>query len=251
MSDYGIQTLNMFKMYTRENTITHADGDTGNSAQHVGHFFALCKLAKLSDKNIMDNFGLNYDLCMEAHTVKPGIYRRSPDSSHWGNNPDNLSRDQWQALQLAFAIRKDKPRLLASFKALLSRGLTHQNKFEGTDGTKPPLPDISHPTHFSVIIRGMGFGNLLWPLLCVLDLSFLAGIILRKSTNDYDNMLAPQLLYANVVASTFISKLAMRFYVRTNFITCLEQYHSVERNGILPFPALFWYAFHVNKYLRD
>lgn len=240
----------MVKLYARENTITQADGDTGDSAQRVGHFFALASMAKLTDKEIDAASGLDYDTCMDAHTVSPGIYRRSPDANHWGNNPDNFSRDQWNALQLAFAARKDKKRLMQSFGQLAARLFFHQNTHEGTDGNNRKVPDIAHPSHFSVLIRGLGLGVPLLPLLWVLDVFLLLDLLFRNNATDYDNMLAPQMLYANVVSSTFISRLAMKLYVRTNFIKCLDKYHSPERNGILCFPALFWYAYKVNGFIK-
>jgi len=247
MSNYGLETINMFKFYTAKNSILQADGDSGDSAQRVGTFFSLAAMAKLHDLQINGALSINYEDCVLAHTAQPGAYRRSTDSSHWGYNTNNFSRDQWQAMQLAFAARGDKRRLYDSFKALLGRYLFHQNTHEGTDGNKVKTPDIAHPTHFSVLIRGLGLGKFLFPVLYVLDCSFLFDLLLRKNATDYDNMLAPQLLYANLVSSTLISRLAMRLYVKTDFIACLDAYHSVARNGILPFPALFWYAYQVNK----
>lgn len=245
-----MQTLSMIKFFVKDNTITQADGDTGDSAQRIGHFYALCAMAGINDKQI-ESIGLNYEASIQAHTAPSGEFVRSPDVNHWGNRPDNFSRDQWQALQLAFAVRKDKARLVSSFKALVKRGLVHQNTHEGTDGNRKKFPDIIHPSHISVLIRGLGWGFPLLPLLWVLDVFLMLDLIFRGNATDYDNMLAPHMLYANLISPTFVSRLAMKLYVRTNFIKCLDDYHSVRRNGILPFPALFWYAFKVNKFVKD
>lgn len=247
-NDYGIQTLSMFKMYVHGRTLSQADGDTGDSAQRAGHFFALAKMAGINDITIRTQIGINYQDTMDAHTATDGIYVRSPDTNHWGNNPNNFSRDQWNAMQLAFAAHKDKKRLLSSFGALASRAFFHQNSHTGTDGNQAKIPDISHPTHFSVLIRGLGLGLFLFPLLLILDVFFLFDMFFRSSASDYDNMLAPQLLYAATCYPTPVSKLAMRIYLRTNFMKKLDAYHSPARNGILPFPALIWYAYKVKGF---
>lgn len=242
IAEYIENIMLVFKPYLAKNSIVQADGDSGDSAQRVGHFFALSKLATANQQVI------SYESAINAHTISPGVYKRSTDDSHWGSNPDNFSRDQWQALQLAFAAHNDKKRLCESMMALLKRGLLHQNSREGTDGNKLKFPDIAHPSHFSVFIRGMNLW-FLWPILWLFDVCFLADLFFRKYATDYDNMLAPQMLYANVKYATPVSKLAMKLYVQTDFINKLEKYHSVQRNGILPFPALFWAAYAYHKYL--
>lgn len=242
LDNYITNTLNCFVPYISENTIKQADGDTGDSAQRVGTFLSL--IGMLNRKQNI----LNYENAINAHTVIPGIYRRSPVMEFWGYKENNFSRDQWQSLQLSFAVNGDRDRLCQSMLTLLKNGLKHQNTHTGTDGNHKKFPDIAHPSHFSVFIRGMNWW-LLWPLLCLLDLFLLGDLVARKYATDYDNMLAPQMLYVNIKYPTPISRFAMSQYVKTNFITCLEKYHSVERNGILPFPSLFWSAYVYHKYL--
>lgn len=233
---YAEHAISCFIPYVSENTIKQADGDTGDSAQRVGTFFSL--VGMLGKKQSV----LDYDTAINAHTAGPGVYRRSPLKSFWGYRTNNFSRDQWQALQLSFATNADKVRLCDSMLQLVKSGLLHQNTHTGTDGDFKKFPDIAHPSHFAVFIRGMNWW-LLWPVLCILDLFLLGDLLARKSAADYDNMLAPQMLYANIKLQTPVSKLAISLYVKTDFISCLEKYHSVQRNGILPFPALFWAAY--------
>lgn len=239
---YAENAISCFTPYISDNTVKQADGDTGDSAQRVGTFFSLTGML-----NIKQNL-LKYDDAVNAHTAEPGLYRRSPLSSFWGYSTNNFSRDQWQALQLAFAVNGDKRRLCESMLRLVKNCFKHQNTHTGTDGNEKKFPDIAHPSHFAVFIRGMNWW-ILWPLLCILDLFLLGDLIARKYATDYDNMLAPQMLYANIKLQTPISKLAMLNYVKTNFVTCLEKYHSVQRNGILPFPALFWAAYVKHEFL--
>lgn len=234
--EYTTNAIDSFKPYCANSTITQADGDTGDSAQRIGTFFALCNMINAAQTV------LNYDEALSAHTESSGVFRRSPISNHWGFSSDNFSRDQWQAIQLAAASSGDLKLLKSmSYKLVQNYGL-HQNGYADTDGAKKKFPDIAHPNHISVFIRGMSLW-MLWPVLVILDLFFLGDLLLRKSVADYDNILAPQMLYANLKYPTPVSKLATRIYAQTDFITCLENYHSNQRNGILPFPALFWIAY--------
>lgn len=237
--------LDKFKPYVHMNTIVQADLDSGDTAQRVGHFLALCNMAKLPSFDVID-----YTKAINALTSAPGVYRRSADPTHWGYNSNNFSRDQWNALQLAFAIHNDTVRLKESMLQLVRRKLFHQNTHTGAPPSTEKTPDFSHPTHFSVHIRGMNDESRSW-LLPILDLFFLGDLILRNftdSANDVDNMLAPQLLFANIVMPTFVSKLAIKIYLRTNFIDKIRAYHSPERNGILPFTELVEYAYNVNGF---
>ncbi len=242
-----IMDLRKFLPYISNNTITQADFDSGDSGQRIGHFFALTGMAGLRTDSV-----LTYEFAIGAHTSASGIYRRSADPQHWGYNPNNFSRDQWNALQLSFAVQGDTDELKTSMQKLKERHFLHQNVHPGTDAPDDfrKTPDLAHPSHFSVYIRGLRLTKfrLLLPLI---DLMFLGDILLRKytdSANDLDNMLAPQILYATLVMPTFVSKLAMKLYLRTNFMDKIKAYHSVERNGILPFPELIEYAYNVNGF---
>jgi len=241
------QILIEMREYRVGDTLGQLDQDTGDSAQRAGTFFALCSMS-----NLNADYVVGYDRCIDSHTARPGIYRRSPDPKFWGYNTNNFSRDQYQALQLAFAARRDSKRLQESMSALKSRKFFHQNTHPGTDA--PPdfrkTPDFSHPSHFSVHIRGRKL-TLFTPLLYVIDLFLLGDLVLRQFTdtaNDVDNMIAPQLLFANLQMPTFVSKLAMKLYLRTNFMTKLRQYHGPARNGIIPMADLIQYAYTVNNY---
>lgn len=244
---YETELLKSFTRYTHNYSLVQADGDSGDSAQRIGSFFVLTAMANIKLGTIPFFCPLEYEKSMQQHEAAPGIYRRSNKPAHWGYNPNNLSRDQWSILQLAFAANGDKVRLKQSMRALLSRGLLHQNVHPGTDA--PPeyrkFPDIAAPTHFSVFIRGMNWW-FLYPLLLFFDLFFIGDLIARKyndTAQDYDNMLAQQLLYAYSKYKTPISWLVMQKYKKTDWLYRLDKYHSKERNGILCFPALFWLAY--------
>lgn len=247
--NYVSHLLSAFVPYIKNDIIVQTDGDSGDSAQRTASFFALSGMAKIDPLTVNMYSNLEYENSIKQHEVTPGIYRRSNDMNHWGHNPNNFSRDQWSIMQLAFAVNGDKKRLLESMSMLLSHRLFHQNTHEGTDGNKPKTPDLAHPSHFSVFIRGMNWW-ILWPLLCLIDLLLVGDLICRKyfdSAKDYDNQFAQQLLYANIKLKTPISSIVLYMYKNTDFIAKLDAYHSVTRNGIPCFPALFWLAYTKNQ----
>lgn len=242
------EILQEMKTYVRGDTIAQADFDEGDSACRVGTFFALGGMSKIAAPYVLE-----YEKAISAHTVRPGIYRRAADLHHWGYNENNLSRDQWSSLQLTFAVREDKQRLKESALQVLKQFGFMQNVHPGTGFPQDyrKLPDILHPNNVSVFIRGMNLWYLR-PLLPVIDLFYLGDVLTRSFTdeaNDRDNLLAPSLLYANVKYPTLVSKLAMKLYLKSNFVSKLYAYHSVERNGILPLADLFVYAYTINNYL--
>ncbi len=219
--------------------IRQANGDSGDSSARGGHFYALVGML---DKNSPVND--NYEECMKGHEVRPGLYRRTNDLNHWGSNPNNFSRDQWQAMQLGFAVQGDKKRLSESMIALLLRGGFHQNIHIGTEGhgnwRDYKIPDISHPTHFSVFIRAF---NLWWlaPILWICDLTFLGDLYFRKDIIDIDNMILPQMAYAQLVLPTPVSRLAWRLYDKEDALKKIDRYYLVgpDYNGIRGFAPLF------------
>jgi hypothetical protein len=131
--------------------------------------------------------------------------------------------------------------------ALIGRGFLHQNVHPGTDA--PPefrkFPDVAHPNHLSVFIRGKGW---FWayPILVAIDCLFLGDLLLRTvydQANDADNMLSQQLLYANLKYVTPASWLAIRLYGLTNWRQKLRAYHGPARNGIPPLAELIILAY--------
>jgi hypothetical protein len=233
-----------------KNMIVQADYDSGDSSQRMGTFWAMGRLAQNSTETLEVDISQSYETSMKAHEVSPGVYRRSNDETHWGYNPNNFSRDQWSILQLSWAINKDKKRLKESMIALAKRGFVHQNIHPGTDASPNfrKFPDIAHPSHFSVFIRGMDLWYFL-PLLSILDITLLGDLFTRKSSWDYDNMMAQHILYANIKYPTFASKIAMFFYLKTDFMQKIEVYHSLQNNGIPPLVELFKQAY--NNFRRQ
>jgi hypothetical protein len=242
------QVYEMIRPQVVGQEIRQADLDGGDSAQRTAHFWAITGMLDGSFSGrlqISRSLLLYYPLSMQSHEVEPGVYRRTSDPTHWGSNPNNFSRDQFQALQLAFAVQGDKQRLKESMLALAKRFFLHQNYHIGTDtsGTWKDykVPDLAHPSHFSVFIRGM---DLSWlkPALYILDLHFLADLFFRRKTpHDYDNMLVPQLAYANLESPTWVSKLAWKLYDKKDALEKIRAYHTTENgnNGINGFYELF------------
>lgn len=233
------------------NIISQKDMDQGDSAQRTGLFWALTKLLEIPKESVNSAINDSYDSQMNKLTVSPGIYRRSPNPSYWGYKEDNLSRDQWAMLQTAFAVNNDHDRLKESMIQLVKRGFFHQNTRAGTDDpqNKWKMPDISLPNHLSTFIRGMNWW-ILYPLLLVFDLGFFLDLYFRKNQKwDYDNMLAIQLLYANIKFKTPWSHFAMKKYDQVDALNCIHNYYRVDNgnNGIEPMYELYKEAFDLYK----
>ncbi len=218
--------------------VRQADGDGGDSAQRTGFYHSVVTMLGVAPETG------TYSLAMQQFEVRPGLYRRTSDAGHWGSNPNNFSADQFAGLQLAFATHSDKKRLAESMWALAARVGFHQNVHIGTDATGTwrdyKLPDFMRPTNLSVFLRGMNY-KWSYPLLALLDLGFLADLYLRSGSSDYDNMLLPNLAYAQVALPTPMSRLAWHLYNKKDALEKLERYHDVgpERNGIRGMAALF------------
>lgn len=167
---------------------------------------------------------------------------RSPIPGHWGNDPTNFSRDQHSMLMLAMAITGNTEELKETFMEIVKRGGFHQNFLRGTDDVERrwKCPDFISPSEISVLIRGLRL-TLLLPILILLDLGFLFDLRLRKKRPwDYDNMLAPNLMFAVARMPTFVSRYAYRKYADTDFLERVTQYHDpVSGNGIAGMSDLF------------
>lgn len=226
-----------FQPYWKLESLAQSDGDTGDSAQRVSTFLVLTEILNF-------NLRLQYEKSMRAHEIVPGRYRRSPVPDYWGSDPTNFSRDQQSILMLCFAINKDKKRLKESMWAIAKRGGFHQNFLRGTDDPTKywKIPDFLTPFELSVFIRGMDLW-ILYPLLYVLDLPLILDFLFRKFHKwDYDNMMAQNLFYARIKYPTLVSKLCFASYKYTDFLDCLNNYHT-SLNGIKPLAELYKSAY--------
>ena len=261
--------IESFKYYVGYgNCLGQKDLDQGDSSQRDGHFFALAGLLKASKDFMGRDLSIGYSMTIRQHETSSGLYRRSPDPSYWGYNPNNFSRDQHQVLRIAMAVMGDTKRVRESAKAMFKRLGFHQNYHIGTDvpvnksiftqlmikvyklvtGHNTDywkVPDLMTPSELSVIIRGTNAWYL-YPLLYLLDLTLLVDLKLRKDDNwDQDNMMALQLLYVNSKYPTFISRMVMKKYLKTNFMDRIKNYYKVTdgANGLQPMATLFEVAF--------
>lgn len=254
--DYAV-LIEKFKPYVVEQEIRQLDQSGGDSAQRAGHFWFLAKAIGIDGKMIEQKLGITYEGSMKSHETAGGwLYRRTGQPGVWDNEPRNFTRDQWNGMQLAFAIHEDRPRLMKSMLGLIMRLGFHQNYHVGlVDSTVKPwqiykIPDLSHPSHISVFIRGMS-AWFLKPLLQVIDLTLIADVYARKNHIwDADNMLMPHIIYANLKYPTWASRKALEMYKKTDAMERIKHYHSVglteggdQMNGIGPMPELFEAAF--------
>ena len=244
--------IDSLKPYISLGAIGQKDGDQGDSSQRDGLFYALAGLLKAPVAPMGQNLDQGWQEAVKAHEAAPGLYRRSPDPSYWGYNPNNFSRDQHSILRIGMAVMGDKVRIKQSAWAMLKRLGFHQNYHIGTDTTGKwwhdyKIPDIMTPAEVSVIIRGLSIWYL-YPVLVLLDLAFFMDLAIRKYgglKHDSDNMLAINLLYANKKYMTPCSWLAMKLYKRTDFMSYIEKYYSEAdgNNGIEPLAQLYKLAF--------
>lgn len=240
--------------------IVQASKDGGDSAQRAGVYITLMKLAgyECDWKDIPLN--VRYSMFMIMYRVDAnGTYARHPDTTQWYSKPDNFTRDQRAMLELAMAVMGDKQELKRSIKKIISRGGFHQNTRHGTDDPKNKwkVPDFITPGQISTYVRGLATSKLAklitQPILMLLDLGLLFDVATRSDSSDIDNMLATKLLFDYKVNSTFISRLAMRKYLTTDFMKKIIEYHREgldqygnKKNGIEPFVTLFREAYQKN-----
>ena len=222
--------------------LSQKDLDQGDTSQRVGTLFALSALTQ-TDISPHPDFFRSYCKLKAA----PGLYARSPNPSFWGHNPNNLSRDQLSVLKLGMVMNNKWEYLLETFIRQTMRLGFHQNTHRGGDLAQDPwkLPDYWNPGELSAFSRGL-LGIFSYPITFILDLCLFIDLYLRTSDNwDSDNQLALNLLVANAKYPTPWSRLAMKRYLKTNFMSRLWNYHkdSDGNNGCEPLYWLFRLAY--------
>lgn len=232
--------------------VTQQDGDTGDSAQRTAALVILSHLLNPPGTTSATPIMEVYTRMRTVLKVGRGRFTRSPLPSHWGSDPTNFSRDQHSILMIAMALMNDKIELKETFSEILRRGGFHQNFLRGTDDIERrwKCPDFLSPSELGVLIRGLNF-KLLLPILILLDLGFLVDLRLRKKRPwDYDNMLAPSLMFAATRMSTVVSRYAYRKYAATDWLDRVKNYHDPETgNGVVGMFELFKRA-HVETMIK-
>lgn len=217
--------------------ISQKDMDQGDTAQRCGHVLSYLKLVGADSFN---NISLDqyYDLVFSELQIQPGIYRRSSDPSYWGSDPRNLSRDQRSGLESAMLVFGDTKKLKESKDYIIGRSGFHQNSRAGVEREDKRIPDIVSPGELRLYSTGIGR--------YFFDLMLFGDLMLRKDNNyDTDNMLALQMLICYKIKPTFLSKLAMKKYLKTNFMDRVYDYHRIDgfHNGCEPIAWLTDYAY--------
>lgn len=267
-----LDILNRLKNYVSYGgALGQRDGDQGDSSQRDALAYALLALLKAPTDHLGRPLAQGYEETVKLHEASPGLYRRSPDPSYWGYNPNNLSRDQHSILRIAMGANKDTKRVKESFFMMAKRFAFHQNYHIGTDvpEVKPKsvifmikvykfftgkdtdywkVPDIMTPAEVASGIRSLNLW-VLFPLLVVLDLFLLLDLVLRvvglSKLWDSDNMGALTMLYSYKKMCTPVSWLAMKLYKRTDFMARIKNYYSEDNgaNGIVPLYELYKLAY--------
>lgn len=227
--------------------LCYKDRDQGDTAQLEGIYISLNKMIGV-DTDIITRKSLDdrYAHSIKQLQVAPGVYRRNSNVDHWGSNPTNLSRDNRSMLEISMALIGDRKRLKEAATYILKRFGFHQNVKHGTGDpeNKNKIPDFITPGELSTYIRGLNV-KLARPLLYFLDLGLLADLYFRKGHRYYDNMLANKILFDNYISPTFISRYALKQYLKTDFKEQIDRYYSEDGdcNGLLPMAKLYRVAF--------
>lgn len=248
----------------KDSLIVQFDYDPGDSAYRSAIFAFL--LNKLDHPQANEY----YKIMISKLTVSPGVLHRTNNITHWGYNPNNLSRDQVAAIKLAATVNGDD-KIIEEFneKALDRKELKevprwgwllkivnkfvsfHQNVHPGTDA--PPeyrkIPDMFGWNEVSNEIRRK---KQWWkyPWLVVRDVAFIYGLYERKSQPwDYDSLYAKDLIYANSVLPTPFSRLAKKLYAKTDYIERIRINYSDKFNGVEPLGEL--YEIVCRKFIND
>lgn len=226
--------------------LCYKNRDQGDTAQLEGIYISLNGMMGNDDIITKKSLAERYEATMKQLEVAPGIYRRCSNPDHWGSNPNNFTRDNRGQLEIAMAVMGDTKRLTESRNYILKRCGFHQNTKHGTDDpeNKTKIPDFMSPGQEAVYVRALG-GNISRLALYVLDLGLLADLYFRKNDRTYDNMLANQILFANKYKPTFISKLALKLYKKTDFLEKIDAYYleDADHNGLTPMAKLYRAAY--------
>jgi hypothetical protein len=235
------------------NFISQKDLDQGDSAQRFGTLSTLISIIKddAITRAFMRSGHPSRVKSFDLLKADWGIYRRSPDSSFWGYNPNNLSRDQLSILKIGMISIDDQKRLRSVAVRQALRFGFHQNTRKGTDDLTNSwkMPDPMSPGELAVYCRGF-LGNMSLIPNHILDFSLLINLALRDPNNwDQDNMMALELLFSDSKHPTIWSRIAMQSYLKTNFMKRLWNYHRNQdgNNGCEPLYWLFRLAF-LDKY---
>lgn len=249
--------VDIYKRLDQHSLVVQKDGDQGDSAYRSAIFaFLLHAVNHPQAKEY-------YDVMIHNLSVEEGIFRRTAELSHWGSNPNNLSRDQAAAILLAAAVNNDQdtidafnehayarkelleiPKYGSALNMLNTIVAFHQNVHPGTDAPDSfrKIPDLFGINQSSNEIR-MKRQWWKYPVLVIRDLGFLFDLHARKKQLwDYDSLMAKDLIYANMVMPTPASLLARKLYKKTDYIERIRINYADENNGIEPLGELYEYV---------
>lgn len=224
----------MWDKYLKNDIVVQHDGDSGDSCQRTATFIFLNIICGRKDNTLFSK------MLFQIQSSR-GRFRRSNDKNHWGFRPSNCSRDQVSIARIAMAAFNYKKPFLSSYWQQLLRLGFHQNFLKGTDDVNErwKIPDIISPAEIAILIRGCNLW-ILWPFLWVIDLLRSFDIIFRDKNNwDQDNMLSQHLYFSVLKMSTPIAVFNLAFYLRSNYLSRISNYYSIENNGIPPMIDLF------------
>lgn len=234
--------------------IVQADGDGGDSLNRIGCFESACAVLPLEPGDrLMSNQMLHWAHLGIEQGIEPGRYRRHPDQDKWSSNINNVTRDQMQPLEAAWALTGNVAHARRHMALRLKRGMLHfSHENDGLDAgpLKTKMPDLPTGVELGIIIRAVQF-KFLFPLLYFFDLFLLLDVLFFRRTDrniwDMDNQLLPAVLASVKVQPTFISLLAAKEYARTDAAARLTNYYSLVHNGIPPLGQLMVAAFETLK----
>jgi hypothetical protein len=215
--------------------IVQKDGDGGDSAYRTALAATLFNMVGVPMGGLM----LTHNLISQCY-LGSGIWRRHPDTGEWYSDPDTFSRDQMAKVMLALMVGGFEIHAKQTLWTMAKRLFFHQNiQKNDSEEIQWKMPDIMSPGEWSNIIRGFDWW-LLYPVLLILDLKFLADLHFRKQTPwDYDSLMAIDLAYANMVMPTWVSHYVAKCYRTTDWKERIMHNYADVNNGIEPLGKLY------------
>ncbi len=158
-------------------------------------------------------------------------YVRHPDPSMWYSNPLNVSCDQLNAVINGALANQSKKTMLHIAKGFIKRYGFAPNIYpnwckKGDKDYQKKIPDLIRPAMIRKILTGL-YGWWMWPLYNLLDAHLLVDLLLRKFNKwDYDAQGCIDYFLYDKYCPTPVSKLALYFYLKTDFLVYVEKYFA-------------------------
>lgn len=215
--------------------------DGGDAAHRTAIFYYGLYLLFEKNENELKNIKAHFLQDLKKLRNGPGRYVRHPDTEKWYSNPNNFSRDQNTPLIIALGAFGETAEITANLGQIIDSFNFYPNKLKNWTNEEKVFPydfrDLAPPSDWGMYIRALNEKNYNH-LLYFTDLQLLGNALTRivisyydpKDTSDDINYTL-QLLQADRVMPTFISKFSKWLYSRFRKTTSLNGYPE-KVNGV-------------------